>query len=63
MEYVVIIGLFSAPVVTAFVIKNYPVITNKIAPIIAMRYTTRVIRTSGLKILAIIGAILFVITG
>jgi hypothetical protein len=34
-DYVVIVGLVSAPVVTTFIIKKYTAVTNKIAPIIA----------------------------
>ncbi|UCH15300.1 MAG: DUF4153 domain-containing protein [Bacteroidales bacterium] len=44
-EYIVIVGLFSAPVVTTFIIRNYPVITNKIAPIIANIFSPLVLAT------------------
>jgi len=35
MENIAIIGLVSAPIVATYIIRNFPVITNRIAPIIA----------------------------
>jgi len=45
MDYVVIVGLVSAPVVTTFIIKKYPAITNRIAPIIANIFSPLVLIT------------------
>jgi hypothetical protein len=53
LEYVVIVGLFSAPVVTTFIIRNYPVITNKIAPIIANIFSPLVLITLVIYLIAI----------
>jgi hypothetical protein len=45
MENIVIIGVVSAPIVTTFIIKNYPTFTNKIAPIIANIFSPFVLIT------------------
>ncbi|HCW04346.1 MAG: DUF4153 domain-containing protein [Bacteroidota bacterium] len=34
-DYIVIIGLVSSPIVATYIVKNFPAVTNKIAPIIA----------------------------
>jgi hypothetical protein len=44
-NYVVIAGIVSAPAVTAFIIKKYPGITNKIAPVIAGIFSPLVLVT------------------
>jgi hypothetical protein len=45
MEYVVIWGLVSAPVVASFIIRNFPLLTRKIAPIIAGIFSPLVLIT------------------
>lgn len=45
MEYVVIVGLVSAPVVTAYIVKNYATLTNRIAPVIAHIFSPLVLLT------------------
>jgi len=45
MENFGIIGIVSAPIVTTFIIKNYPTFTNKIAPIIANIFSPIVLLT------------------
>jgi hypothetical protein len=42
-NYVVIAGIVSAPVVTAFIIKKYPAIANRIAPVIASIFSPLVL--------------------
>ena len=44
-EYIVIWGLVSAPIVTSFIIWNYPTLTNKIAPVIANIFSPIVLLT------------------
>jgi len=44
-EYIVVWGLVSAPVVAGFIIKNYPFVTNRIAPIIAKIFSPLVLIT------------------
>jgi hypothetical protein len=46
MENVVIIGAVSVPVVATFIIKNYTVLTNKLAPIIANIFSPLVLLTA-----------------
>jgi hypothetical protein len=53
LEYVGIVGLVSAPVVTAFIIRNYPAVTNKIAPIIANIFSPLVLITLVIYLIAI----------
>jgi len=45
MENIAIWGLVSAPIVAAFIIRNYPTLTNKIAPIIAHIFSPLVLIT------------------
>ena len=46
MENVVIVGAVSVPIVATFIIKNYTVLTNKIAPIIANIFSPLVLLTA-----------------
>jgi hypothetical protein len=50
---IVIAGLVAAPVVATFTIKNYPVLTNKIAPIIANLFSPLVLLTLIIYLIAI----------
>ncbi|MCX6239801.1 MAG: DUF4153 domain-containing protein [Bacteroidia bacterium] len=45
MEYIAIWGLVSAPIVASYIIRNYPTLTNKIAPIIANIFSPLVLIT------------------
>ena len=45
MEYIAIWGLVSAPIVATYIIRNYPTLTNKIAPIIANIFSPLVLIT------------------
>jgi hypothetical protein len=45
MDYIVVWGLVSAPIVATNIIRNYPFITNKIAPIIANIFSPLVMIT------------------
>ena len=42
---IVLVGLVSAPVITTYIIKNYNVLTNKIAPIVASLFSPLVLIT------------------
>lgn len=44
-EYIVIFGLVSSPIVATYIVKNYPSVTNKIAPIIASIFSPLVLIT------------------
>lgn len=44
-EYIVILGLVSSPIVATYIVKNYPAVTNKIAPIIASIFSPLVLIT------------------
>jgi hypothetical protein len=46
MENVVIVGAVSVPIVATFIIKNYTVLTNKIAPVIANIFSPLVLVTA-----------------
>ena len=50
---IVIVGLVSAPVVATYIIKNYPALTNKIAPIIANLFSPLVLLTLIIYLIAI----------
>ena len=54
MENIVIVGAVSAPVVAAFIIKNYSVLTNKIAPLIAVIFSPLVLITLLVYLIAIV---------
>ena len=45
MEYIALWGAVSAPIITSFVIWNYPTLTNKIAPVIANIFSPIVLLT------------------
>ena len=45
MHYVAVCGLVSAPIVATYIIRNYPTLTNKIAPIIANIFSPLVLIT------------------
>jgi hypothetical protein len=53
MNNVVIIGLVAAPVVTAYIINNYPTMTNKIAAVIANIFSPLVLLTLIIYLVAI----------
>ncbi len=44
-EYIVILGLVSSPIVATYIVKNYPTVTNKFAPIIASIFSPLVLIT------------------
>lgn len=50
---VVIAGAVSVPVVAAFIIKNYPALTNKIAPVIAGIFSPLVLITAVIYLIAL----------
>ncbi|MEI6049696.1 MAG: DUF4153 domain-containing protein [Bacteroidota bacterium] len=50
---IVIIGLVSAPVITTYILKNYNVLTNKIAPIVASLFSPLVLLTLVIYLIAI----------
>lgn len=52
-DYVVICGLVSAPIVTTYIIRNFPFITNKIAPVIASIFSPIVLLTLVVYLLSI----------
>ncbi|MBS4057955.1 MAG: DUF4153 domain-containing protein [Bacteroidales bacterium] len=51
--YVVIIGLVSVPVVATYIVRNYPSLTNKIAPVIAGIFSPLVLITLVIYLLSI----------
>jgi len=53
-DYIVIIGLVSAPIVATYIIKNYPFVTNKIAPIIASIFSPLVLITLIIYLISIL---------
>jgi hypothetical protein len=54
MENIVIIGAVCAPVVAAFIIRNYPTLTNKLAPLIASIFSPLVLITLIIFLITII---------
>ena len=54
MENVVIVGLVSAPIVATFIIRTFPAVTNKIAPIIASIFSPLVLITLLIYLVSII---------
>jgi len=54
MENIAIIGLVSAPIVATYIIRNFPVITNRIAPIIAGIFSPLVLITLVVYLISII---------
>jgi len=53
---IVLVGLVSAPVVTAFIIRNFKTLTNKIAPIVAIIFSPLVLLTLVIYLIAIVFA-------
>jgi hypothetical protein len=53
MENVVIVGAVSVPIVAAFIIKNYPTLTDKIAPVIAGIFSPLVLLTAIIFLVAL----------
>lgn len=45
MENIAVVGLVSAPVIATYIIRNYPFVTNKIAPVIASIFSPLVLLT------------------
>lgn len=54
MEYVAMIGLVSAPIVSTYIVRNYPSITNKIAPVIAQIFSPLVLITLVIFLISIL---------
>lgn len=54
MENIAIIGLVSAPIVATYIIRNFPAVTNKIAPIIAGIFSPLVLITLVIYLTSII---------
>ena len=54
MENVAIVGLVSAPIVATFIIRTFPAVTNKIAPIIASIFSPLVLITLVVYLISII---------
>lgn len=52
-EYIVILGLVSSPIVATYIFKNYPTVTNKIAPIIASIFSPLVLITLVIYLISI----------
>lgn len=53
-EYIVILGLVSSPIVATYIVKNYPAVTNKIAPIIASIFSPLVLITLVIYLISIV---------
>ena len=53
-DYIVIWGLVSAPIVASFIFRNYPFVTNKIAPIIANIFSPLVLITLIIYLISIL---------
>jgi hypothetical protein len=49
---IILVGLVSAPVITTYIIKNYNVLTNKIAPIVATLFSPLVLLTLVIYLIA-----------
>jgi hypothetical protein len=49
---IILVGLVSAPVITAYIIKNYNVLTNKIAPVVASLFSPLVLLTLVIYLIA-----------
>jgi hypothetical protein len=50
---IVIVGAVSVPIVATYIIKNYPTITNKIAPIVAQIFSPVVLLTAFIYLIAL----------
>ncbi len=53
-DYIVVPGLVSAPIVATYVVKNFPSVTNKIAPIIASIFSPIVLITLVIYLISIV---------
>ena len=53
-EYIVILGLVSSPIVATYIVKNFPSVTNKIAPIIASIFSPLVLITLVIYLISIV---------
>jgi len=53
-EYIVIPGLVSSPIVATYIVKNFPLVTNKIAPIIASIFSPIVLITLVIYLISIV---------
>ena len=53
-NYIVVIGLVSSPIVSTYIVKKYPFVTNKIAPIIANIFSPLVLITLVIYLLSIV---------
>lgn len=53
-DYIVVLGLVSAPLVATYIVKYYPTITNKIAPIIASIFSPLLLFTLVVYLLSIL---------
>ncbi len=53
-DYIVVWGLVSAPIVAVYIIRNYPSVTNKIAPIIANIFSPLVLITLIIYLISIL---------
>lgn len=54
VDYIVVSGLVSVPIVSTFIIRNFPTITNKIAPIIAKIFSPLVLITLVIYLISIL---------
>ncbi|PKP10646.1 MAG: DUF4153 domain-containing protein [Bacteroidetes bacterium HGW-Bacteroidetes-4] len=54
LKNIIIVGAVSAPIVSSYIIKNYPSLTNKIAPIIARIFSPIVLLTALIYLIALI---------
>jgi hypothetical protein len=54
MNYIVITGLVSAPIVATYIIRKYPLVANKIAPIIANIFSPLVLITLIIYLISIL---------
>jgi len=53
-DYVVILGLVSSPIVATYIVKSFPSVTNKIAPIIASIFSPLVVITLIIYLISIV---------
>lgn len=53
-DYIVILGLVSSPIVATYIVRNFPSVTNKIAPIIASIFSPLVLITLVIYLISIV---------
>jgi hypothetical protein len=53
-DYIVILGLVSSPIVATYIVRNFPTVTNKIAPIIASIFSPLVLITLIIYLVSIV---------